>query len=637
MSIAPLKKVSIAGRLSDRAAVIAALQRFGHLHIIDRDAEDEDVPLQVASPTNREEALSTRSRRVEQAIRFLEQSAQHRRPLRRLESFHLEPVVDEVLSVKERIRELENRRDQLEERVELMRPWGNFRFPPDTLVEHFRLWFYRVPVNQRSALNSLDIPWQIVGRDSRLLYVVLIAVEEPPLNAMPVAREHLGSHSLVELEDGLEDAELALESLYSRREELTRYLDLLKRHKAKADNKSHWRYVMQQTRVDGDLFSLQAWVPVKRWKALAKLARDTGFAVTAHDPATADKPPTLIESMPGFQAGGLLAGFYQIPDYRGWDPSVHLYLSFVLFFSMILSDAGYALLLGAVLLLKWHSMGHSASGLAFRSLARVMVIGATAWGVLAGSYFGFSMPDSGLVGGLLSSLAVIDLNNYDAMMALSVSVGVVHIAVANLSVAWSHQQDPARVKNHLGWAILVVSGLLVWLSGGDTNAVIQVLNLLFWLSALLGAGLVVWGNLDWPSETRSEGLPGESDAPALAWKRRLQIALALLRSLGALANVSKLFGDVLSYMRLFALGLASASLALTFNNLADGVMAQPGGLSLLGGVLILLLGHAVNLALGLMSGVVHGLRLNFIEFYNWSEPGEGYAFRAFELEDAGHE
>ena len=89
------------------------------------------------------------------------------------------------------------------------------------------------------------------------------------------------------------------------------------------------------------------------------------------------------------------------------------------------------------------------------------------------------------------------------------------------------------------------------------------------------------------------------------------------------------FGDVLSYMRLFALGLASASLALTFNDLAAGARNALPGLGVLVGGLILVLGHTLNLALGVMSGVVHGLRLNFIEFYNWGLPEEGMAFRRF--------
>jgi V/A-type H+-transporting ATPase subunit I len=102
-----------------------------------------------------------------------------------------------------------------------------------------------------------------------------------------------------------------------------------------------------------------------------------------------------------------------------------------------------------------------------------------------------------------------------------------------------------------------------------------------------------------------------------------------LDGLKALTGVMGMFGDVLSYMRLFALGLASASLALTFNGLAMQIKDEVPGLGLLLAILVLLLGHVINLGLSIMSGVVHGLRLNFIEFYKWGMPGEGRAFQKF--------
>jgi len=80
-------------------------------------------------------------------------------------------------------------------------------------------------------------------------------------------------------------------------------------------------------------------------------------------------------------------------------------------------------------------------------------------------------------------------------------------------------------------------------------------------------------------------------------------------------------------MRLFALGLASASLAATFNAIAGGIVEGMPGVGILLALLVLLFGHAVNLALGIMSGLVHGLRLNFIEFFGWALSGEGYPFR----------
>jgi len=101
-----------------------------------------------------------------------------------------------------------------------------------------------------------------------------------------------------------------------------------------------------------------------------------------------------------------------------------------------------------------------------------------------------------------------------------------------------------------------------------------------------------------------------------------------LEGLKSLTEVSKVFGDVLSYLRLFALGLAAIKLAEAFNHLAAGSFALKGvGMAL--GIVVLVVGHAINLTMGIMGGVVHGLRLNVIEFFNWSLPEEGAQYRAF--------
>jgi V/A-type H+-transporting ATPase subunit I len=105
--------------------------------------------------------------------------------------------------------------------------------------------------------------------------------------------------------------------------------------------------------------------------------------------------------------------------------------------------------------------------------------------------------------------------------------------------------------------------------------------------------------------------------------------LRIMDGIFSLKGLLNVFGDVLSYMRLFALGLASASLAMTFNDLAKDAYTSIAGGGLLIAILILLIGHGLNLILSLMSGVVHGLRLNYIEFYNWGQTEEGTPFQTF--------
>ncbi len=102
----------------------------------------------------------------------------------------------------------------------------------------------------------------------------------------------------------------------------------------------------------------------------------------------------------------------------------------------------------------------------------------------------------------------------------------------------------------------------------------------------------------------------------------------------ALAGISGAFGDVLSYLRLFALGLASASLAMAFNGMAEDVRQAIPGIGFLFGLLILLLGHALNFLLSVSSGFIHGLRLNVIEFFKWGVKDEGNPYRPFEQKES---
>lgn len=602
MSIVRLKKITLVGRQQDKNDIIAALQQFGELHIIDKERPN----------SAHETELSPKAQKAYQAIQFLQRTQHPRRALKHARHFDFERVVDEVLNLKESIRDISDRLEELNDRIGRMRPWGDFSFPPEDYVDHFRFWFYRLPVKYRAVLNALDVAWKIVGQSHQELYLVVICDDEPGHDFLPVEREHLGSLPLKTLIQQRENTELRLEELQVRRQQLCRYLPQLQRDLDQANNRALFQYVSAQsedfsalltanerntTEVNGRLFVLKAWLVEKKVPALTDLSQQWAFAFVADDPEPDDQPPTLLQPPRGFAAGADLAAVYQLPDYRSWDPSVHLYLSFALFFAMILSDAGYALLLAVGLALSWKKLPAAMAG-----LLRFMLAGAAIWGVMVGSYFGYEAPAPSL----LNQLAVIDLNDYNAMMQLSVLIGVGHIILANLSVALSQRQHWSVWLPALGWVGISVSGCVFWLLPGQSGLA----TVLAAASALLILAFA-------------------SERPVTDGKSAL---LRITDGLLKLTSLSKLFGDVLSYMRLFALGLASASLALTFNNLAADAYASNSGLGLLTGSLIFLTGHVINLALGIMSGVVHGLRLNFIEFYNWGAPGEGYAYSRFALQ-----
>jgi V/A-type H+-transporting ATPase subunit I len=411
-----------------------------------------------------------------------------------------------------------------------------------------------------------------------------------------------GARSLSELRELLEDAELERDEVLAERLTLTRWIHLMSQHMTDTEDRVVRQHAEAQSLVVDGIFAIEGWVPVARLVEVESLARDQQLALLLRDPQPHETPPTLLDNPENVAAGEDLVAFYQVPSYWAWDPSRVLFFSFALFFSMILSDAGYALVLGALLALGWRRLGRSPSGMRLRTLASVLVVGSLVWGVLVGSYFGVQPPPQSL----LVRFYLFDIHDFSTMMEISVGIGVLHLVLANAQMVliqgWSRA---GRVA--LGWILAMLAGYALWLAG-DAHPQLARLS-----SYVIGASLL--GILLLASDR-------PLDSPAA-------LALRLLDGLTDLTGITKVFGDVLSYLRLFALGLASASLALTFNGLAEQVRSEVEGLGLLLAILILLIGHALNLALGVMSGVVHGLRLNFIEFYNWALSGEGYPFHAF--------
>ena len=93
--------------------------------------------------------------------------------------------VEEVLDLMQRRRDLRDRHAFLVQRISDVKPWGDLDFPPKEELAHNRLWFYRLPLKNRDALQAVDLPWAILEDDHRFLYVTLIAPEEPPADILP--------------------------------------------------------------------------------------------------------------------------------------------------------------------------------------------------------------------------------------------------------------------------------------------------------------------------------------------------------------------------------------------------------------------------------------------------------------------
>ena len=583
MSIVPLNKVTVFGLKAEGEAILEGLQCLGCMHLI---------PLQPPAKES-EFGLSDRSLDAQKALRYIMDVRRRRHQVRDETSFELQRVVAAALANQQQQREAEDKKLFLTNRLKKLAPWGNFTLPALDELDGYRLWFYQVPHTKAKQIQQLELPWQLVGEDHLNVYVVVIAKEEPPADILPVPRTRAGSVSPEELKRQLERVEIELDEIRAEHEALSRWIFLLSKNLVRAEDQTALQEASTRAKERDGILMVQGWMPKRALKHLDAFAEQNKLAFLAEPPQPRDNPPTLMDNPPTFRGGQDLVNLYETPGYRTWDPSPVVFCSFALFFAMILADAGYGLLLSLVVACCWQQMGKSPGGRHFRLLAVVGLVLAVIYGLLVGSYFGIEPP----TGSLMANLKIINLQDYKSMMRFSLAIGCLHLALANAIVAYGAVGLAGKAKP-MGWITVIFGGLTIYLGW-------QYLGI-----GLLAGGFCVifWG-----------GFVGS----------KKQFFWRIVDGLGSLVGLSKLFGDVMSYLRLFALGLASASLAFTFNQLAEQVYQAVPGLGLLLSLLILFLGHGINLLLAVVSGFVHGLRLNFIEFFNWGLAEEGYPFRAF--------
>lgn len=409
-----------------------------------------------------------------------------------------------------------------------------------------------------------------------------------------------------------------------------------------------WEQALASARGEGEVTIWTGYVPADRWPALREVARRQGFGVMGRDP-TADEPvPTLVRNPliprviePVFKMLGI------VPGYRERDISLPFLVYLLVFFAVLIGDAGYGLvfLLASLGLLftDWRRKGRIGEG----GLLLAMLSGSTiVWGALTGTWFGNLIElDRGGLGAFLRSLTLKPLvlpdgsTNQALVKFFCFTLGLSQLALGHV---WNFFRLVFRERNPLK--------ALAQLGALATTVALYPLVLTLVLPksdlALLPVELVAlnqgtpWAL--WPQDL-SPNLAAAAFGVALVvvfgsqegkFLQGLKAGLSGL--LNTLLGAVGWFSDNISYIRLFAVGLAGYAIARSFNGMAMGALealSNLPGLGLLVALLILLLGHGLNLAMALLSVVVHGVRLNLLEFsgrlgIEWS----GIEFRPLRLD-----
>ncbi len=392
------------------------------------------------------------------------------------------------------------------------------------------------------------------------------------------------------------------------------------------------------------LFSVEAWVPENKTHVLFSVI--DGMAVHCEPILIEenDRIPTYMENKGVQSIGEDLVRIYDIPAHTDRDPSGWVFWFFALFFAMIVADGGYGLMyLGFCLYIKYKFPVLKESSRRFLKLATILSTGCVIWGVLTSAFFGIQIsPKSWL--GKLSVMQYLVVQKADYHIAqkddvykywvehfptLSTVTSGEEFLEKGVALKNGHEKDviSETFSNNIFLELSLIIGI-IHISFGFLRYLPRHFAGIGWIAFMLGSYLYFPSILHATSIVHFLGIVGKTTGTEIGLQliyTGIIVALSLaliqkrLKGIGEIAALVQVFADVLSYLRLYALGLAGAIMAETFND-----MGQDVGLFL--GFLVILMGHGVNIMLGIMAGVIHGLRLNFIEWYHYCFDGGGRLF-----------
>ena len=420
-------------------------------------------------------------------------------------------------------------------------------------------------------------------------------------------------------------------------------------------------------------FAVRGWVRASRQAELEAALQPFGSEIDLdfEDPGEDDTPPVELDNPWFVRPFETLTNLYGLPRYHEMDPTPLLAPFFLIFFGICVGDVGYGLMLIAGAWYIKNKIDVAPGVKQFMDLMMTGGLGAIVIGVLFGSYFALDFEAViQKYAPFLASLRVLDpLAELPTFLIITIVLGITQVSFGVLLAAY----DLARRGDKAGAFFDQISTILLFVAVGVAVAVPSIT-----LPAIvIGVAVtVVFKGRALEAAIRSDDAPTWDRALGSAWlllalvavavqafgltvpvgwvllaltivglavsKTTRRALVALLGGLYAVYGMSAFIGDILSYTRLAALGLSGALVGMVFNTMASMVMGGAGGLfekggaSILGGVVVVLLGslvfvvgHVFNVVINLLGAFVHPARLQFVEFFSKFYEGGGRVYRPF--------
>ncbi len=533
-------------------------------------------------------------------------------------SLTIEQVVDSYESQQEHIQALNMQLPVLDKEIDAMEVWGEFDW---NVIEQLKangwqMQFYCCPDKSFDETWTDEYNATIINRKGGQCYFVTVNQMPVELEAEVVRLPKQRLSELVREQEQLKaDIKKANEVLelfcIDNTPVVEKALDSLE-----SDiNLMEVEQLGGERMAEGAIVMMEGWVPVENDAEVRKMLDESGVYYEIRPAEKEDNAPIKLKNGKISRAFEMLTKMYGMPDYGEFDPTPLLAPFYALFFGMCVGDAGYGLLL--VLLGFYLKKKLSKSMAGMMNLLITLGVATTVVGAVFNTFFGASLTDLNLPE-WMNSLIISgkwDGTSYDKTMVIALLVGMFHICFA-MTVKAICSTARYGFKNALsdwGWWLLV---------GG--SVVVATLNYL--------------GVMDMDmSKMAFIGIGGVS---AIGIYLLNNIRRNVFANIGAglwdtYNMATGLMGDLLSYLRLYALGLAGGMLGGVFNTLGmqlrdtlgDFLFGIPGWICF---GLIFVAGHGLNIALSCLSGYVHSIRLTFVEYFkNSGYDGKGVEYKPF--------
>ena len=511
------------------------------------------------------------------------------------------------------LKDLEAERDAAEKEVKARRPWGDFDrtrlHQLETLGYAVR---YHIAPKKKFDQGWAELyPLEVIHEDANNVWFVTVSHKDQEYS-LPLEQTQAPQASWKEAQARVDALKAKIATTKGA---VLRYKENIAQmtRNYEADLAELDLYLAKAScgsAAENALSIVVGFAPVENEDKLTQAFNASGVFYFKEDATVEDNPPIRLKNNWFTRQFEVFTGMYGMPVYNEFDPTSVLAPFYLLFFAMCMGDAGYGIVLmlfGLALNRGWVKIGMF-DGLG--TIISILGAGTLVVGAALGTFFGMPIlnlvePGTGLagyyeyVGGKIAT----PMGDLDFQMLLALGIGILHICLAMVIKAVGYTQRLGFKENIAtwGWVLLIVGGLIVALLG---------------VGSILSAAAIKWAII----------VIGVVSALAIyifntpGRNPLINVGAGLWDTYNMATGI---LGDVLSYIRLFALGLAGGMLGKAFNELA--LMVRGDSIATwIPFILILLFGHVLNVLMSALGSFVHPLRLTFVEYFkNAGYEGKG--------------